>query len=642
MRKKLICLICIVLVLGLAGTASAAVENSWQGTGDNLWSNSADWSLGHTPARTDEKKPGVARKRVLIITGEDYKGHKWRQTTPVLKSSCEHDPRLLVDVTENLGKLQSMNLSEYDTVVMHFKNYDPQVPGRQGYQKLAEFVQNGGGLVLVHFACGAFQEFKDDFVKLAGCVWNPKLRGHDPFGEFTVHITDHTHPITAGLKDFKTRDELYTCLDGDTPITVLAQATSKVDKKIYPIAFVLTYGRGRVFHCVLGHNADALSNAGAAELFRRGVAWTVGLKPTSEKGTAANAGKAWRFVSIPDFLNVDTIYPQPGWEDTLDYVLKAVKAENPDFVLVAGDLVMGHWWSEADIRKYAAVYYPAWIRRMQAHGLIFYTAIGDHDIGDNPWPPERARLVPLFKQQFRDYLGMPRNGPEHMQGTAFWVKHNNTLIVALDVFEKCNGPQGEINPQVTGKQLTWLETVLQNHAECDHKIIMAHTPILGPVRQWSSSGLMLAGGQESPLWQTMKRHHVDLYLCGEVHAITCIERDGIQQIAHGGLFGYNTRVNYLVGTVYPDRIQLELKEIDIQIGGERLWQVGTNRPLERVEITDNMRQRGFVTVGTLTIDKGGEKKMFYDASGYFAAKHEPKEKEVYRPYGRSAPPRMVP
>ena len=64
---------------------------------------------------------------------------------------------------------------------------------------------------------------------------------------------------------------------------------------------------------------------------------------------------AWTFVSMPDFLNVDTTYPQPGWEETLDYVLKAVKAENRDFLLVAGDLVMGRWWGEEKIEKYAAM-----------------------------------------------------------------------------------------------------------------------------------------------------------------------------------------------------------------------------------------------------------------------------------------------
>lgn len=233
-------------------------------------------------------KPHSDSRRLLIITGEDYEGHHWKKTTPVLKSLFERDPRLIVEVVEDLGELISRDLKEFDTVVMHFKNYDPQIPGRLDFDKLVSFVQSGGGMVLVHFACGAFQEFKDDFVKLAGRVWNPELRGHDPFGEFVVHIADLDHPVTAGLKDFKTTDELYTCLDGDVPITVLAQATSKVDKKVYPIAFVLNYGMGRVFHCVLGHDANALGSAGQGELFRRGAAWTTGLVPDPGKGTDAD------------------------------------------------------------------------------------------------------------------------------------------------------------------------------------------------------------------------------------------------------------------------------------------------------------------------------------------------------------------
>jgi len=88
--------------------------------------------------------------------------------------------------------------------------------------------------------------------------WDPKLRGHDPRGPFTVNIQDAQHPVTAGLKDFETDDELYTCLTGDTPIHVLATAKSKVDRIDYPMAFVLEVGRGRVFHSPLGHDVKAL------------------------------------------------------------------------------------------------------------------------------------------------------------------------------------------------------------------------------------------------------------------------------------------------------------------------------------------------------------------------------------------------
>jgi type 1 glutamine amidotransferase len=133
--------------------------------------------------------------------------------------------------------------------------------------------------VLVHFACGAFQGWPE-FAKIAGRAWDPKLRGHDPHGKFTVEIAKPDHPITRGLKPFETIDELYTCLAGDAPIEVLATAKSKVDQKDYPMAFVLRYGKGRVFHCVLGHDARALSGDAVQELYRRGTAWTVGLPPT--------------------------------------------------------------------------------------------------------------------------------------------------------------------------------------------------------------------------------------------------------------------------------------------------------------------------------------------------------------------------
>jgi type 1 glutamine amidotransferase len=60
-------------------------------------------------------------------------------------------------------------------------------------------------------------------------------------------------------------------------VDVLATARSKVDGKDYPMAFAFQCGKGRVFHCVLGHDVQALSNPSVAELFRRGTAWAAGL-----------------------------------------------------------------------------------------------------------------------------------------------------------------------------------------------------------------------------------------------------------------------------------------------------------------------------------------------------------------------------
>ena len=98
-----------------------------------------------------------------------------------------------------------------------------------------------------------------------------------------MDMADPDHPITAGLAGFETDDELYTCLAGERPIQVVAKSRSKVDGKDYPMAFVLNYGQGRVFHTVLGHDVKAMTISGVPELLRRGCAWAAGLPPASKR-----------------------------------------------------------------------------------------------------------------------------------------------------------------------------------------------------------------------------------------------------------------------------------------------------------------------------------------------------------------------
>ena len=193
-----------------------------------------------------------------------------------------------------LKLLGGKDLAPYAALILHFKNYDPQIPGRKGFDNLARFAEGGGALVLVHFACGAFEEFRDDYQRLVGRVWfgptpPPGEHQHDPHGRFTVTITDADHPVTRGLKPFETVDELYTCLTGDTPIVVLAEAVSKRNDGTYPMAFVLTDDQRKVFHCVLGHDPDALSIEPVAELYRRAAAWAAGRSPAPENSPARKA-----------------------------------------------------------------------------------------------------------------------------------------------------------------------------------------------------------------------------------------------------------------------------------------------------------------------------------------------------------------
>lgn len=219
-------------------------------------------------------------RRVLLVTGIDYPGHPWRETAPVLRAHLEKDRRLAVTLSEDPHLLDSGALTNYAAVILHFQNWEVPGPGPAARENLRRFVENGGGLVLTHFACGAWYGEWPEFKNLAGRAWFGPDGGrqHDPHGTFTVTIKDRNHPVTAGLKDFETVDELYTCLEGGAPIHVLASATSKVDGKEYPMAFVREYGQGRVCHSPLGHDARAY-NAEVGTLLRRGTAWVAGLAP---------------------------------------------------------------------------------------------------------------------------------------------------------------------------------------------------------------------------------------------------------------------------------------------------------------------------------------------------------------------------
>ena len=234
-------------------------------------------TLAPTPPRLVAQTTPDAPVRALLVTGVDYEGHLWRETAPALRNVLERENRCEVRIVEDPDFLASPTVFNYDVVILHFKNYAPLKHETEARDNLVNLVKQGKGLVCIHFASGAFEDWPE-FVNLAGRVWDRKT-GHDPFGPFTVHIVQPEHPITRNMPDFQAFDELYTCLVGDPSIEVLATARSKLTGEDHPMAFVLHYGSGRVFHTPLGHDVRSIETPGVAELLRRGCDWAAGRAP---------------------------------------------------------------------------------------------------------------------------------------------------------------------------------------------------------------------------------------------------------------------------------------------------------------------------------------------------------------------------
>lgn len=233
--------------------------------------------------------PPAARVRVLILAGNDaHKWHNWEKTTPRIESALGRDGRFAVTVRHD-AEVFAKGLSRYDVVLLNsYCNWhDPTPLSERSRAEFVSFLKGGGGLVLVHFANGAFHASLPkagasdwpEYRKIVRRVWDhaPKkgrpVSGHDAFGTFLVVPTKQAHPVTAGLGRFEVADELYFRQAGDEPIVPLMQAESKVTKRFEPLAWAYEYGEGRVFQTLLGHSERTYDAFEAREMLRRACAW---------------------------------------------------------------------------------------------------------------------------------------------------------------------------------------------------------------------------------------------------------------------------------------------------------------------------------------------------------------------------------
>ncbi len=213
---------------------------------------------------------------VLIFSGQN--NHNWRLTTPNLRSILEQSGRFDCRVIEDLTAVGPELLAKYDLLL---SDYNGERIGARFEQALTDYVESGKGLVIVHAANNAFNGW-DEYDKMIGAAWRAGTY-HPAFGKYDVTVINREHPITAGLKSFETTDEMYCNMlpHAASKATILATSIAPsgvVAGKVQPMALVVEYGKGRVFHTPLGHvgnEAQLVSQRGAGfqTLLLRGAEW---------------------------------------------------------------------------------------------------------------------------------------------------------------------------------------------------------------------------------------------------------------------------------------------------------------------------------------------------------------------------------
>lgn len=258
---------------------------------------------------------GHAAVRIMLVDGQSggpY--HDWRKTTPVLKKELEDAGMFEVDVVtapESGGDFSSFKpeFSRYSAIVLNYDAPDWPADIRSQFE---QYVENGGGVVIVHAADNAFPNWPAfnrmigiggwrDRTEKAGPLWyfkegkltsdpSPGRAGsHGARLPYQVVTRDPNHPVMKGLPKawMHIGDELYATLRGPGEhMTVLAtahsEATNKGTDRDEPMLMVLKYGKGRIFHTVMGHDVPALSCVGFITTYQRGTEWAATGKVTQK------------------------------------------------------------------------------------------------------------------------------------------------------------------------------------------------------------------------------------------------------------------------------------------------------------------------------------------------------------------------
>lgn len=253
------------------------------------------------------EKNGPAYK-TLIITGQN--NHNWQVSSPILKQILDETGLFSTDIMKTPEKGGDMkafdpDFSKYKLVVI---DYNGDSWSDKTNRAFVDFVKNGGGVVIYHAANNSFPGWREynEMTGLGG--WGDRNQKDGPYvyyknnklvvdttagiggthgkrREYLVRTRIADHPIMKGLPQawLHGTDELYSLLRGPAK-NMQILATAFADSTLgggtmrdEPMLMTITYGKGRIFHTVMGHadigGGPAMKCVGFITTFQRGAEW---------------------------------------------------------------------------------------------------------------------------------------------------------------------------------------------------------------------------------------------------------------------------------------------------------------------------------------------------------------------------------
>ena len=210
-------------------------------------------------------------KSALMVWG-GWPGHEPKQCVDVFAPWLESQG-YTVEVSDTLDAyLDTEKLSKLSLII---PVWTQGIITREQEKGLLDAVKGGVGIAGWHGGMG--DAFRDnvEYQFMVGGQWVAHPGG---VIDYTVNITDHRDPVTAGLSDFSIHSEQY-YMHVDSHVKVLAttmftgEHAPWIEGATVPIAWKKMYGKGRVFYNSLGHVASDFNVPEAKTIVQRGMLW---------------------------------------------------------------------------------------------------------------------------------------------------------------------------------------------------------------------------------------------------------------------------------------------------------------------------------------------------------------------------------
>jgi type 1 glutamine amidotransferase len=240
-------------------------------------------SLGFAAEATTAPADTPKKIRVLIVDG--VSNHNWRLNTKLLRGILE--PSGLFDVAVSTSPPTATSpgwhtwrpkFADYDVVLQTYNDIHGGPPWPEDVKKqFVSFVAGGGGVFIYHSANNAFADWPE-YNDIIGLGWRAasygtalqmsadgsitrlppgqgRGTGHAPRGDVVVHQLND-HPIHAGFPAAWKSPMLEVYYDARGPannVEVISYGKDPRFGDYWPIEWVVTYGKGRVYCSSFGH-----------------------------------------------------------------------------------------------------------------------------------------------------------------------------------------------------------------------------------------------------------------------------------------------------------------------------------------------------------------------------------------------------